>query len=351
MRRSSSIGISLVIAATLPAAQTFQLDSGTLLAQDSSTGWSNDYELLQFSPKGVELASLTMTVPDTFGVMDGLTVVNGELWVSGTFAQLARIDLTTGATVQVISTGLAGTEALGTLGNDLLVGYYGGLIQRWSTSGVLLHQIDTTVAMTGIVSDGQEIHCANYQDGVIYSFDLAGSSTGFIPLDTGGYSVSGLALDETTNTFWVSTGFGPDDVRNFDDAGNKLASFDAGWAQLNGLEFVPSACLDLFVPQLDAGTTAAVAGRTAPLKTVVVGVALQQGTPTPLAARGFCVTSLLDPPLGLVQFVTASDAAGDWQVSTPIPAGLAGVTLHFQALALGSCPADCGSGAVSRSVR
>jgi len=331
-------------------AQGVQLDPGALLSLDSSGAKQGVYQILQFSPDGAELSNLATAFPvPFFGVMVGLTVIEGEVWTIGTGAIVARIDLDSGQMKDTFFSNVYSAEGLTRIESDLLIGAYSGQVKRQRTDGTSVWSIETGVPMTGIATDGTLIYCGNYQNGNIYVFDQAGNQQSLILTNIGGYSLSGLAYDELTGTLLATTGFGADDVRRLSLTGFPLETFTTNWSYLNDLDVVPNACTDLFVPQIDAGTSLSVTGNAAPLQPVAVCVALDRSASQPFAVGEFCGASLLAPTFGELQFLTASDAAGAWSMTTPIPPGIT-LPVHVQAFTAGACPTGCSSAAVSRMI-
>ena len=345
-------GTALWLLASAPEAQQdFQLTPGTLIAQDSSGVLSGQFQIVQYSPDGVELDSFTAGFPVPFyGVMVGVTVVDGDLWTIGTGSILARIDLLTGAMTDVQFTGLASAEALAHLGSDLLIGTYGGTVQRRTTTGQVVSTFETGVPMTGLTTDGQYIYCGNYQSGVIHVFDLVGEPVTIVTTNVGGANLSGLAFDEDTGELLVSTGFGTDQVHRYSTLGGLAQSFDAGWTYLNDLEALPRGCTDAYVPQIAAGAPLVVTGHGPPSQPIALCIATSLGPDLAFNVAGFCGVSGLSPALGLVQLVTTSSASGTWEVSTPVPAGLH-LPVHLQAFAAGTCPLACSSTPVTRQIQ
>jgi hypothetical protein len=341
----------LAVSAGPAGAQGLQLDPGTLLTQDAAGAVIAEFELVQYSPHGVELDSLTvpLTVP-YYGVMVGVAVLDREVWTIGTGGILARIDLATGAMEDTVFTNVYASESLARIGSDLLIGTYAGEVHRRKKNGEAVWQFDTDVPMTGITTDGLLIYCGNYQDGNVYVFDLSGALVSYLPTDIGGYALSGLAYDERTGHLWATTGFGEDEFRRYDLGGGLQQSFPASWSYVNDLDVLRSACVDLFVPQIEGGAVLAVSGHAPPSQPVALCVGLQRAGTTAFQVAGFCGASALAPALGLIQVLTASDAAGDWSLAAPVPPGL-GLTVHLQAFAAGTCPTACGSVAVTRTIR
>ncbi|MHC4824635.1 MAG: hypothetical protein ACYTEP_11560 [Planctomycetota bacterium] len=101
--------------------------------------------------------------------------------------------------------------------------------------------------------------------------------------------------------------------------------------------------LELSVSSLVAGSlgTFDVTGGT-PSGTIGVGYSIAGTGPT-VINTAFCgpLTLDLSPPISAL-FVLTADAAGDLSITTTIPAGASGVTVHFQAVDVGSCSVSNG---------
>jgi hypothetical protein len=240
--RAIAIGAAVLAASGPASAGVFTLDPGTIIGQDSVEPGSSDFTLVKWSQSGRVLDTLDIIdVPDEYGTMDGLAVLGDDVWTIGTGGIVTRVDLASGALTDSFTTSGSGPEALGTLGDDLLVGNFGfDTVQVYSTSGALLSSValSQTVGVTGVDSDGESLFVASWDTGNIHVFDLAGQQQRVIPTGIGSQSLSGLGYDDATDTLWVSTGFGQDDIRHYDLGGTLLTSFDAGFPFIDGLDVV-----------------------------------------------------------------------------------------------------------------
>ena len=245
-----------------PAAAALTLVPGTILGEDSVGPGGTTATLVQYSPTGVILDTLALSNLGNFGTVDGVAIVGGDVFVTGTSGVVGQVDLTTGVLFNAFNVG--GTpEALGDLNGNLLVGQFGAdRVDVFSTSGALLNSINLSApaAVTGLDSDGSVLYVASYNDGAIYSFDLSGGLLGSFSTGLGPSSLSGLGYDGGTNTLWVSSGFNQDRIHQFSVTGTPLASFDAGRPFIDGLDVVPT------IPEpataaLSAAGLAALAGR------------------------------------------------------------------------------------------
>ncbi len=344
--------LACAASAPLAAAQsTFQIDPGCILVQDSSEATSGVFQLVKYSPSGALLDSTSLGLPPPFfGNMVGLTLIDGELWTIGTGALACVIDPVSGAIQPKFFAGAPGIEALTSFHGDLLIGVYGTQsVQRRKKTGELVAEFPIGVSMTGLATDGDLIYCGSYAEGTIYAFDVDGSLANVIPTQLAAYSLSGLAYDAASNSLWVTSGFGSDELHQYSLEGELLQAFRAGWTYVNDLTVVQSACVDLFAPPLAAASQVTLEGRASPLEPVALAVGLALGPPSVLAIGAFCSVSALSPALGVAQVVTLSDAGGRFAIAVDLPA-IRGVELHVQAFGAGTCPAPCSSAVVSRTV-
>lgn len=172
------------------------------------------------------------------GTPVGVAVVGNEVWVAGTNDMAAPLDLRSGAMGPAVAASTSSIEALGSEGVYLYMGdYAAGQAEVYDTSGALLTTITLSPApyMTGFDTDGTRIFVGSYDDSTVFVYDMTGALVSFfytgIPLGT----ISGLSYDWGNDTVWVSTGFGSDEIINFDLSGVALGSFPANSPWINGL--------------------------------------------------------------------------------------------------------------------
>jgi hypothetical protein len=232
-----SLVLSQVFAAV--AAAQFTVDHGTLVGIDSNS----PYSLIEYSPTGVVTDTLTIS---GISVPVGSAVIGGEVWVMGVDSTLGRVNLTTGSVEFSFATVIASAECLGTFGDELLVTAWNSAdVNRYDTAGVLLETISLpqSVGMTGLDASTTHIYGAIYSTGQIHKYDLTGALVQVIDTGIAGSALSGLAYEASTDSLWVSTGFGTDQVLHFDVNGTPLGGFPATVSFLNCLDYVGDSLL------------------------------------------------------------------------------------------------------------
>lgn len=121
--------------------------------------------------------------------------------------------------------------------------------------------------------------------------------------------------------------------------------------------YAPSAgcgdCLTLDVPTLVGGSPATFSGSSdsQPNQVVTVRYAFKEQDGVRRRIGDFCVESQLSPPEGLgTLFTTTTDESGNYSAIVDIPVSASWHTFNFQAFVAGSCPRDCDSALVWRTV-
>lgn len=232
----------VALSAALPAS-AITLTLSSILGGDSVSSGGTSFTLVEYSPAGAILNTLPLINGGPLGTMDGVAMIGGNVYVTGTGGVVGQVDLNTGNVFNTFA--VAGSvESLGDLNGNLMVGNYSnGDINVYTPAGAFVQTISTpNFGMTGVDSDGTNIYVASYNNGNVYTIDLAGNVLSSFPTGAGGSSLSGLGYDSSTNSIWVSTGFNQDDIRQFSLTGTFITSFPtAPYGFIDGLDVVPKA--------------------------------------------------------------------------------------------------------------
>lgn len=217
---------------------------GHLLGVDWQTG-SGSRTLVEFAPDLSIVGSLPLIGSVPTGAPVGVAWIDGIVYVAtlgSPSTLLHSVDLDTGVMTQLFST-LGSGEGLGSSGGDLVFILWPNTVVRTSIAGAPLGTIDLVVnpTGTGIDSDGERYFVANYEQGTIEIYDLAGAHQETVTIGTGvpGDSLSGLTYDSATDSFWVALGFGSDELLNVSSDGTVLLSAPSGFPWVNGITIVP----------------------------------------------------------------------------------------------------------------
>jgi uncharacterized protein YjiK len=212
-------------------AHAFSITAGTLIGVDG-----NSNRLVEYSTGGTinEILSLS----GSFSTPVGVEVVGSSVYVMGVNGDVNQVNLATGAMSLLFNGG--GNEGLGTRGNNLLVlNYLSGEVLEFTVGGVLLNTYAIGTGGTGV--DGAAaggFAVAHFSDGNVYTYNASGGLVSSFSTGLNGSEISGLAYDAGTNSYWVSSGFGSDDIRHFSSTGTLLGSFAANSGWINGLDYV-----------------------------------------------------------------------------------------------------------------
>jgi len=294
---------------------------GFNVSLDTLVGVTTDPSLVKYDLAGNQIDTLPVIDTVTIGVMDGATVVGTDVWVCGTNDIVARVDLQTGMLEQAFSASVIGIEALGDYDGGLLLGgYSSNSVEVYDTAGNLRRSIplSSNAGITGVDSDGTNLYVASYLDGDIYVYDLqSGQELRRLATGIGGSSLSGLCYDRRSHTLWVSTGFGQDDIRNYDLGGNLLSLFPANHTSVYGLDYVDSQILT-DVPNFVAAATA-------------VDLRAFDGLPgSPVA---FVLSSVDHSPLLAPLILGRFDPGGTFTYTSLLPPGSGAMVLGYTAYA------------------
>ncbi len=223
----------VLFSAGIPQAQAITLAPGTLLGMDNTNN-----RVLQYNSTGTLLDSLA--VPGDNYV--GITTIGSDLFVlSINTDNVYRIDLSTGSR-SIAFHSATGSENMGRKGDNLLIAEHStGLLNEYTTSGVLVNTINLDDGLTGIDSDGSRIFAGQYRNpnaGSIRIYDSLGNFQSTVGLGLPSRSISGMSYDAGADEFWVATGFGDDRIRRYSSGGALLDSFGAQSTWINGVTFI-----------------------------------------------------------------------------------------------------------------
>lgn len=234
--------LALAGAALLAAPAAFSqitLTNGSLLGIEANVSTqSGPYEMRQYDNNGALIGTLSAT--GGTGAMVGTAVLNGGAYTMSVQGAVDRIDLTTGAATRVFDTFLA-IECFAAQNDDLLVlPWNSDTVLRYDVAGNQIETITLSlpITATGMDATADRIFAADYNTQEIYEFDLNGTLLQTTTHSLGIGIVSGMAYNPGADTFFLSLGFGSDEVHEIDRAGNSLRSFPSGTTNLNGLELV-----------------------------------------------------------------------------------------------------------------
>lgn len=216
--------------------------AGDILAVE----YQNGPTLIRYNQSGTQLQTITLTGTGPVGSVVGIAWLNDTLYINGTGNRIGTINLATGAYTDLFAAGSV-SEGLGRSGTELVVLGYStpSIAQSYTTTGTLTGTVNLTGSSgsTGIDSDATGWWVADYQSGIVRKFDFAGTQLSSFNPGLGTFALSDLTYDSTTNTLWISDGFGSNDrIYNFSTTGTLLSSFPAtGFANINALTMVTAA--------------------------------------------------------------------------------------------------------------
>jgi len=212
-------------------AQAFTITPGTLVAVDGSSK-----RLIEYSTAGTinEMLSLTGIA----GVPVGVEVIGSSVYIMEVTGDVSQVNLSTGATSFLFNGG--GNEGLGSRGGNLLtLDYSSGVVREYTVGGALVNSWTVAAGGTGVDSAAAGgFSVAYYSDATVGTFSAGGVLVSSFATGLNGYEISGYAYDASTNTHWVSSGFGRDDIRHYSNTGTLLGSFAANSLWINGLDYV-----------------------------------------------------------------------------------------------------------------
>ena len=170
---------------SFPSALSGQIDltePSHLVLDLSSPGAPGSPRLIQATETGAPLATLPLALPTSFPTAVGLVVLDGDLWIATTAAEIARVDLATGLLLDVAPIpGLAclgaGDECpvdLAVHQGDLCVAANNGRVVRMATDGTALGEFDLPFSLGGVTTDGIDLFVLGYPDGILRRVDPAG---------------------------------------------------------------------------------------------------------------------------------------------------------------------------------
>ncbi len=204
-------------------------------------GFPSSNAVYQFSINGTHTNSLLLGFS---GLLESLTVLNNELFVSDSSGNIRQIDPGSGNVLSIFGSGIIGLNGLGTYqSNVLALGFSSTAVSVYSSSGILQTTISLTTLPTGfdwdgVTSDGTSLFLADDGTDRIYQYSIGGTLLG--SFNPGILGLSGIAYDVLTNSLWVDSSSTPG-VYEFSKTGTLLGSFltpgitpDAGIAVLAG---------------------------------------------------------------------------------------------------------------------
>jgi len=229
--RRSLLVASLVASATL-SAHALTITAGTLLGVDY-----NSKSLIEYSFSGT--ISETLALSGNFSTpLDGVEVVGNQIYVQGLLGDIGSVNPATGVVTGLFNGGGGGSQGLGERnGNLLTYNRSTGIVREYTVQGTLLNTF--SVGLGGIAIDGvgAGFAVANYDDSQVRTYDAVGALVA--SFGTGlSFEISGFAYDASTASYWISTGFGRDDVRQYSNTGTLLSSFAANSPNISGLDVV-----------------------------------------------------------------------------------------------------------------
>lgn len=227
------LAVAVLVGMSASGAQAFTLDAGSLLGIDYGTN-----TLYAYSTAGA--VTQTLALSNLQSNMVGVEVIGSNVFVADVAGGLGQIDLTTGEVTSLFNVGRSGLEGLASINDNLLfLDYSTGHALEYSVAGALLNTFSISASNTGITGYGSGFATVSYNTGAVEFYNGAGVLAGGFSTFIGG--ASGLAYDSTSNSFWVSTGFGGDMIYQYSTEGTLLNGFSVASDQLNGLDFIASA--------------------------------------------------------------------------------------------------------------
>jgi hypothetical protein len=226
-------GLLLLGAGTLTTNAAFTVDQGTIVGIDGNTR-----QLREYSFSGSLMDTLTISgLPST---PIGVAILGNRVFVGDVVGNVGEVNLVSGSVFNLFNGG--GNEAIGDNGANLLTYNYGtGVTREYSTGGVLLNTIPLAAGNggTGLDAFGSRIFVGLYNgSGDIREYNTSGTLVNTVTTGLPANSVSGLGYDNNNGTFWLSSGFGDDRIRQFSSTGTLLATFSSGSDWINGLDVV-----------------------------------------------------------------------------------------------------------------
>jgi hypothetical protein len=232
--RSSLRGwLGACVLAVLPfgtaVATPFTLTSNTLVAVDYGTR-----SLIEYSFDGHINESLALT--GSFSTLSGVEVIGNTVYVMGVAGDVGIANLSTGAVTRLFTS--KGDEGLGSRNGNLLALSYDGSVSEYDLRGTLLHSYSVDGGGTGVDGVAGGFAVANYDDAILRIYNSTGilQSSFDTGLDPG--EISDVAFDSTSGSYWVASGFGRADIRQYSSNGVLLGSFAAQRYGLNGIDVV-----------------------------------------------------------------------------------------------------------------
>lgn len=218
---------------TTAGAQAFTITPGTLIGVDASTG-----QLVEYTPAGVINETLNMV--GGFSTPVGVEIIGGTLYMMGVGGDVHSVDLMTGATTSLFNA--LGNEGLGGRnGNLLALNYSTGTVREFSVAGALLNTFGVPGGGTGIDGYGAGFAVASYGDAQVRTYDAVGALLGAFATGLNAAEISGMGVDDADGSYWVSSGFGRDQIHHYSSGGVLLGSFAANSPWINGLDVIPDA--------------------------------------------------------------------------------------------------------------
>ncbi len=172
---------------------------------------------------------------------------NGVIYVANESLGVGIFDQTLG-TGHFFSGGILNAHSLAADENNLYVGlldsnmvytcglFTGSTLFGETCSSTITLNHGSVLGITGLATDGASLYAASYNDGNIYQFDMSGNLLGSINTGLGSDVVSGLEYDVDNDIFWVSTGYGSDEIYRFASDGSLISSGAAALTGLTGLD-------------------------------------------------------------------------------------------------------------------
>jgi hypothetical protein len=198
---------------------------------------------VSYTKSGSSLGSGSIT--GLADLAEGVTVINGALYVSDGAGKVNQINLSTGAVSTSFSTGMVGLDALGSLnGNVLAMSFSSKAVDVYSTGGTLLQAVTlaslpSSYSWDGLASDGTVFYLADSASGRIYRYSMSGAQLGF--LSTGAGNLLGLSYDASNNSLWFIDLLN-NRVIDFSTSGLELSEFSiSGFRASGGVAVVPGA--------------------------------------------------------------------------------------------------------------
>lgn len=212
------------------AAAPFSIHEGTLVAVDAGSR-----QLIEYSFGGQRTQSLSLS--GGFSTLTGVQIIGNSAYVMGVSGDVSSIDLNSGATT-ILFNG-SGNEGLGGRnGNLLTLNYSTGTVREFTVGGNLLNTFSVQTGGTGIDGVGNGFAVGNYTDAKVRTYDASGALISTFNTGLNSQEISDAAYDSGSSSYWISTGFGRDDIRNYSANGNLLSSFTVSDNYINGLDVV-----------------------------------------------------------------------------------------------------------------